>query len=175
MAMQLHTRSNKRRTAELLTKAARTNNYLPESNQDNLDGFIHHPTGYPLECRRLWFKQKNDDPFADDQGIIGLCFISEKYIKPGTSLEISINLRGETHKFQGKVVLVKSLGLDSRCEIGLWLSNKAESAKIRIVEQICHIEAYLQHKRYREGPFISRERVTEEWISRFAATFPSFV
>ena len=42
-----------------------------------------------------------------------------------------------------------------------------------IVEQICHIEAYLPHKRYREGPFISRERVTEEWISRFAATFPS--
>ena len=169
--MQLHTRSNKRRTAELLTKAARTNNYIPESNQDNLDGFIHHPTGYPLECRRLWFKQKNDDPFTDDQGIIGLCFISEKYIKPGTSLEISINLRGETHKFKGKVVLVKSL--DTQYELGLWLSNKADSAKIRIVEQICHIEAYLQHKRYREGPFISRERITEEWISRFAATFPS--
>ncbi|NIT40522.1 MAG: PilZ domain-containing protein, partial [Gammaproteobacteria bacterium] len=53
------------------------------------------------------------------------------------------------------------------------LSTREESAKIRIVEQICHIESYLQHKRYREGPFISRERVTEEWITRFAASFPT--
>lgn len=173
MAMHSHTRSNKRSTAELLSRAARINNYIPESEQTNLQGFIRHPTGYPLECRRIWFKkQRKDDIFTEqDQGNIGLCFISEKYIKPGTTLEISINLRGEIHKFMGKVVLVKNL--DNQYEIGLWISNKADSAKIRIVEQICHIETYLQHKRYREGPFISRERATEEWISRFAATFPS--
>ena len=171
MAMQLQTRPKSRGTAELLSRAARTNQYFPESEQDKLDRFIYHPTGYPLACRRLWFKHKQDDYLGEEPGNIGLCFISEKYIKPGTSLEICINLRGEDHKFYGKVVLVKNL--EDRFEIGLWLSSKTESAKIRIVEQICHIEAYLQHKRYREGPFISRERVTEEWISRFAATFPS--
>ena len=177
MVMQLRTPSSSRNTAALLHKAARTNKYLPESDQEHLQGFIYHPTGYPLECRRLWFKDKNDT-YLDEEGgpgSIGLCFVSDRYIKPGTMLEISITLRNEPHKephkFCGKVVLIKSQG--EHYEIGLWLANKADSARIRIVEQICHIEAYLQHKRYREGPFISRERATEEWISRFASTFPS--
>ena len=170
MATQISTNQVKNHTATLLAKAASTDKYFPESEQGNLQGFIYHPTGYPIECRRIWFETKAtaDD---DQQGTIGLCFDSEKYIKPGITLEISITLRGETQKFRGKVVLVKSQG--ERYGIGLWLSSRADAARIRIVEQICHIEAYLQHKRYREGPFISRERVTEEWISRFAASFPS--
>ena len=148
--------------------------YYSDRFDSNLEGFIHHPTAFPLTWRRIrrlkW--KKNAQAEGQQPANIGLCFESEKYIKPGTELELEITLRGETQKFTGRVILVKNLG--EKFEIGLWLSTREAAGRIRIVEQICHIEAYLKHKRHYEGPFMSPERVTQEWISRFASSFPSF-
>ena len=70
----------------------------------------------------------------------------------------------------GKTVIVKET--NNNFEIGVWLLNPEDSQKLRIVEQICHIELYLNDKRYKEGPFLSREKLTEEWISLYASSFP---
>jgi hypothetical protein len=61
---------------------------------------------------------------------------------------------------------------DAGFEIGMMLLNEEDGPRLRIVEQICHIELYLSDKRYKEGPFLSREKLTEEWINRFASGFP---
>ena len=153
--------------------AGRTKNkYYTEFVESNLNGFIHHPVGFPIEIRRLWLNDWFEDAVDTEQGNLGLCFESDRYIKPGTVLEISIPLRGVIQKFKGRVVLVRWNG--ESCEIGMWLSSRTDAGRIRIVEQICHIEAYLKHKRHHEGPFVSPERVAQEWISRFASSFPSF-
>lgn len=148
------------------------NKYYTELVESNLTGFIHHPSGFPIEARRLWLGDWFDVPDSMEESNLGLCFESDRYIKPGTVLEISIPLRGVIQKFKGRVVLVKWNG--ESCEIGMWLSSRTDAGRIRIVEQICHIEAYLKHKRHHEGPFISQERIAQEWISRFASSFPSF-
>ena len=57
-------------------------------------------------------------------------------------------------------------------EVGMMLLNIEDAHRLRIVEQICHIELYLSDKRYKEGPFLSKEKLTEEWINRFASNFP---
>lgn len=146
--------------------------YYKDFRNSNLEGFIHHPAGYPIEWRTC--RQHNPEPECDytRQSHIGLCFEAEKYIKPGTLLELSINLRGETQKFSGRVILVRNMG--SQFEIGVWFTTKSDASRLRIVEQICHIESYLRLKRHHEGPFVSPERVAQEWISRFASSFPSF-
>ncbi len=139
--------------------------------RDEQTGFIHHPAGFPIECKRLWFgdSEKNDDM---GQSEIGLIFDSEKYIKPGVSIEITIPLRNEIEKFKGKVVLVRHNG--DYYEIGMWLRRHSDASRARIVEQICHIEAYLTDKKFREGPYvINRERAAEEWISKYASSVPS--
>jgi len=146
--------------------------YYTEFVESNLNGFIHHPAGFPLEVRRLWFSQWFDVELVPEPGTIGLCFESDRYIKPGTTLEVAIPLRGVVQKFKGRVVLVRWNG--DTCEIGMWLSTRTDAGRIRIVEQICHIEAYLKHKRHKDGPFVSPERIAQEWISRFASSFPSF-
>ena len=134
-----------------------------------LSGFIHHPSAFPLSCKRLWFdREKNHIP--EHEKTIGLCFRSEKYLKPGIKVEISIPLRGEVQIFRGKVVLVRTM--DDHFEIGMWLMP-ADVHRARVVEQICHIETYLRTKRHQDGPFINDERVAEEWVHKFAAVFPS--
>lgn len=139
--------------------------------RDEQTGFIHHPSGFPLECKRLWFAGWKNDVEADC-GDIGLIFDSEKYIRPGASIEITIPLRNEIEKFQGKVVLVRHNG--DFFEIGMWLHRRDDASRARIVEQICHIESYLKDKKFREGPYVlNRERVAEEWISKYASTVPT--
>ena len=153
-------------------KSGRYAKYYSNTIYSPLDGFIHHPASFPIEFRRIWFGNKHGDTIFNEEGNIGVCFESEKYIRPGITLEISIPLRGETQKFRGKVVLVINKG--DHFEIGIWLTSKADSGRIRIVEQICHIETYLRQKRHHEGPFVSKERVAQEWITKFAGSFPSF-
>lgn len=144
--------------------------YYADCLDSNLEGFIHHPVDFPLSWRRI----KKSKHLAEDvrPGNLGLVFNSEKYIKPGTLLELSITLRGETQHFIGQVILVRNM--EELFEIGVWFHTRDDAARVRIVEQICHIESYLKQKRHREGPFISKERVTQEWITRFASRFPSF-
>ena len=57
-------------------------------------------------------------------------------------------------------------------EIGIMLLNIEDAQRLRIVEQICHIQLYLNDKRFNDGPFLSKEKLTEEWINRFASNFP---
>ncbi len=134
-----------------------------------LVGFIKHPDRFPLQFRRLrfWERSKVEDLQTSN---IGLTFSSNEYQKPGSIIEVTIPTRKETHRFLGKTVMVKET--DNNFEIGIWLLDAKDSPKLRIVEQICHIELYLNDKRYKDGPFLSREKLTEEWISRYASSFP---
>lgn len=138
--------------------------------RDDQTGFIHHPVGFPIECKRLWFGDRSA-PAGAQKSDIGLIFESEKYIKPGISIEITIPLRHEIEKFRGKVVLVRNHG--DHYEIGMWLEKHEDASRARIVEQICHIESYLDDKKFREGPYIiNRERAAAEWITKYAGTVP---
>lgn len=134
-----------------------------------LVGFIKHPDRFPLQFRRLrfWERSKVEDLQTSN---IGLTFSSNEHQKTGSIIEVTIPTRKETHRFLGKTVMVKET--DNNFEIGIWLLDAEDSPKLRIVEQICHIELYLNDKRYKEGPFLSREKLTEEWISRYASSFP---
>ena len=137
---------------------------------DLLQGFIQHPKRFPFQFRRLRFWERSKIEMTQSSNV-GLTFSSEEYQKPGSIIEVIIPTRKETHRFLGKVVMVKES--DTDYEIGIWLLNIEDGPKLRIVEQICHIELYLNDKRYKEGPFLSREKLTEEWINRFASSFPA--
>ncbi|MCZ6804646.1 MAG: hypothetical protein O7D86_12140 [Proteobacteria bacterium] len=136
---------------------------------DLLQGFITHPDRFPLKFRRLRFWERSKIKITQNSNI-GMTFSSKEYQKPGNIIEVTIPTRKETHCFPGKVVVVKES--ENNYDIGLWLLNIEDGPKLRIVEQICHIELYLNNKRYKEGPFLSQEKLTEEWISRFASSFP---
>lgn len=139
--------------------------------RDDQTGFIHHPTGVPIEVRRIWLGRWRP-PGSQERSDIGFIFESDHYLPPGATIEVSIPTRAGTQQFRGKVVLVRHTG---EChEIGLWLPVAEEAGRMRIVEQICHIEAYLQQKKYAEGPYaLNRERVAAEWIDRYAGNVPS--
>lgn len=134
-----------------------------------LQGFIKHPERFPLQFKRLRFWERSKVDMSNPANI-GLTFFAEQAQKLGSLLEMTIPTRKEVHTFIGKVVAIKEN--DEGYDIGIWLVNADDAPTLRIVEQICHIELYLNDKKYREGPFLSPEKITEEWIGKFASHFP---
>ncbi|MCC7413146.1 MAG: hypothetical protein IT495_16140 [Gammaproteobacteria bacterium] len=146
---------------------------LRKPAREGPDGFIHHPPGFPLQFRRMWLETLRGEGHPP-RGSLGLAFHSTRFVRPGTRLEISIPLRGETQRFRGEVVLIRAR--DDDYEIGVWLDSDADAARARIVEQICHIECYLRSRHGSDGDARpgQRERAAREWITKFAAGFPVF-
>jgi hypothetical protein len=140
---------------------------------DSQTGFLYHPSGFPLEIRRKWFTAKPGTVSTPQQfPHIGIIFASDRYLKPGTMVEITVHMPNNLEKFTGQVVLVKHNR--DHYEIGLWLSDPADAGRARIVEQVCHIEAYLKEKKYRDGPYnLNPERVAREWIAKYAGGVPT--
>lgn len=131
--------------------------------------FMRHPDNFPIQFKRDWkaaFRSGGDLP---EQTGLGLCFESEKYLKPGTILELSIPLRGETQKFRAHVVLVLENG--SGYEIGCLMHSQEEAYRARIVEQICHIESYLQN-RHLARTSSNENKGAQDWIAKNASAFP---
>ena len=138
---------------------------------DSLTGFIRHPSNFPIEVKRMRKieTQIDEQPESSD---IGLIFDSEEHIKPGTYLEIAIQIKNKVETFRGKVVLIKNQ--HDYYEIGLWLIHREDASRARIIEQICHIETYLQQRKYTDGPYVlNRDRIAAEWIKENAASVPS--
>jgi len=136
---------------------------LRDAVSQRVQGFLRHPEGFPLRCRRLLLERQRP-PNAPAPGDVGLIFRSARFIRPGTRMEISIPLRGETQRFRGEVVMVRA-GREGY-EIGLWLDSEQDCSRARLVEQICHIEKHLEARRRAVG-------VTDRargWLSRFAAS-----
>jgi len=139
--------------------------------RDQQTGFIHHPGGFPVDFKRIWFAGKDDQEPLTERSDIGLILESRKYFKPGVTMEIAIPLPHEISRFRGKVVLVRHN--ENAYEIGIWLHHRADASRARIVEQICHIEIYLKQKKLRHGPYsLNREKLAEEWISKYASSVP---
>jgi len=136
---------------------------------DFLEGFIKHPERFPIEIKRLRFWERSKIEYSNETNV-GFSFFSEFYQKPGDLIEVSIPANGEINYFIGKVVLI--IASNEGYEIGMMLLNIEDVPRLRIVEQICHIQLYLNDKRFKDGPFLNKEKLTEEWISRFASNFP---
>ena len=137
---------------------------------DTQTGFIHHRNGFPLHYRQLRIAE-NDDHAGNERGNIGLLFHSDKYLKPGTTIEASISSSDIPETVRGKVVMVRDR--EEYYEIGLWLSDQKDASRARIVEQACHIEAYIKEKKFRDGPYVlNRDGAAQEWISKHAAGVP---
>lgn len=129
-------------------KSAVMPNLVPHDKKPSFNkirnDFIRHPQEFPLEFRRTrgwgWSAREQQTPNGD----LGLSFMSPKRIRTGTTMELSIPLRGDVQKFQGTVVMVREIA--SGYEIGLWLASPDDASRARLVEQICHLECSLREK-----------------------------
>lgn len=86
------------------------------------------------------------------------------------AVEVRFPVIDDNALLKGRVVW--SRRLQQVCEIGVEFDDADQAYRLRMIEQICHIEHYRNEMRQRHGRDISAEQAAREWIERFAADFP---
>ena len=57
-------------------------------------------------------------------------------------------------------------------EIGIEFERSRDTYRMRMIEQICHIEHYRSEVERLEGRKLSSQDAASEWIARYAKDFP---
>jgi hypothetical protein len=131
--------------------------------------FIRHPSRMPLHFDVHGGVDQRDEYLRNvSEG--GLCFASAIALPPGQRLRLTIPVLGQRFEIDGRVAWCRPG--NEGYEIGVSFFDPQDRFAIRMVEQLCYVEAYRRQVAQDEGRELSREQAAEEWIERFADQFP---
>ncbi|MCG8324197.1 MAG: PilZ domain-containing protein, partial [Thiotrichales bacterium] len=101
----------------------------------------------------------------------GLAVHFPEYIEEGTTIELLIDVIDPHFVIQG--VVVWSRQTDQGYDLGIRFADDVDVFRMRMIEQICHIEHYRQEVEISENRRISSEEAAVEWIEKYAEDFPT--
>ncbi len=131
--------------------------------------FIRHPADIPIKIIRNDGKDCHRQPIQDIS-IGGLRCRFNEPLAIGDEIKIIIDLVDPVLEIPGRVIWCRAT--DTAYEIGIEYRGEEDVYRLRMVEQICHIEHYRNEIQIREGRNISSEQAAREWIAKFADGFP---
>jgi hypothetical protein len=136
--------------------------------------FIRHPSDVPIQVASDWTELEFDE--ASEQTLTnvslgGLCFISPDPLEVFDRVRISFPILNPDSFLVGNVVWCEES--QEGYEIGLEFESSKDVFRLRMIEQICHIEHYRKEVAQVEGRDLSTQEAAEEWISKFAGDFPA--
>ena len=131
--------------------------------------FIRRPADIPIEIS-LADLVPHKKEYLNNISFGGLSFKSRDEVKTGTVINVRIPLVRPMFETKGRVV--RCIKKDKHFDIGVEFIAPADDFKVRMLEQICHIEAYKKELRKKQGHPVTGEQAAIEWISKYADKFP---
>lgn len=133
--------------------------------------FIRHPSDVPIEIQ-----------CAPEDGYVrrytknvsfgGLAFLSDAALKPESIIALRIPyLRPAFEVTAARVAWCQNEG--DQYAVGVQFLDSEEAFRVRMVEQVCHIESYRKDVAQQEGRQLTSEEAAMEWITRYASSFPN--
>ncbi len=141
------------------------------TSQGNFSGarkYIRHPAEIPIEYELTDF-EIGCEPLANIS-IGGLAFSCDHPVPENASIIIRIPLVAPELKMHGRVVWCREI--HDHFDVGVQFTDSQTEFRIRMVEQICHIEQYKRMVAQKEGRELTGEEAALEWIEKFADHFP---
>lgn len=131
--------------------------------------FVRHPVCVPLEYVVLKEGGERRDQVSRDLSRNGISFPCTAPPAVGARLLIRIRVGGTLFEVEGMVVRLARE--DQGYLVGVAFDSSRAWYRARMVEQICHIEAWRKEQEAR-GRNLTFARAAEEWIKKKASTFP---
>ena len=136
--------------------------------------FIRHPADVPIQVTLECTEDENDetvDQTITNVSLGGLAFVSPKPLEVLQRVSVCIPLLQEDSHLVGIVVWCEKAG--KSYEIGIEFEKSRDVFRLRMIEQICHIEHYRKEVERLEGRKLSSHEAAGEWISKYAGDFPA--
>ncbi|HHC72916.1 MAG TPA: PilZ domain-containing protein [Thiotrichales bacterium] len=130
--------------------------------------FIRHPTAIPIQLSPL---ASPATPRMEDVSLGGLAALSPQPLPRGSEVEVIIPVGEPAFHARARVCWCRRLK-DGAWRVGLQFCKGNDLFRLRMVEQLCHIEAYRRRVALREGRLLDRRQAAVEWIRREAERFP---
>lgn len=132
--------------------------------------FIRHPSGMPIQ-----FTPSGDMPPQRERlrnvSEGGLCFCAHIELEPGYLVRLCIPVIDQVFETEGLVMWCRQG--EGGFDVGVRFVDADAMFRVRMVEQLCHIEQYRREVARDEGRHLSSEEAAAEWIDRYASDFPS--
>lgn len=127
----------------------------------------------PIQVSADWVEDENDetlDQTITNVSLGGLAFLSPRPFPVLERVQICIPFLERNNTLVGNVVWCERSG-DSY-EIGIEFEKSRDVYRLRMIEQICHIEHYRKEILQQEGRKLSTHEAASEWIMKYASDFP---
>jgi len=135
--------------------------------------YIRHPSDVPIQVA-LDLVEDDSDETADETltnvSLGGLSFISNQAFDIDQKVQVSIPLLKQETNLLGTVVWCEKSA--ESYEVGIKFEGSEDLFRLRMIEQICHIEHYRKEIKLAEGRELSTAQAATEWISLYASDFP---
>jgi len=136
--------------------------------------FIRHPVEMPIQVTTSWEEDESDeslDQTITDVSLGGLAFVSPKPLEVLERVQVCIPVLDNDNRLVGNVVWCEKSA--AGYEIGIEFEKSRDVFRLRMIEQICHIEHYREEVLRVEGRKLSSKEAASEWISKYAGDFPA--
>ncbi|HWR88116.1 MAG TPA: PilZ domain-containing protein [Acidiferrobacterales bacterium] len=130
--------------------------------------FIRHPTDIPIEIC-LADQARQQEPLRN-VSCSGLSFRHPEAAPVGSNIVVRIALTVPPFEASCRVTWCQADG--NAWQVGVEFLDQDDLFRVRMVEQICHIELYRRTVRESEGRALSSHEAALEWIERYADAFP---
>ena len=126
----------------------------------------------PIRVTTDWVEDDDDDTdqTITNVGLGGLAFLSSRPYDLMERVRVTIPVLEQDSQLTGNVVWCEKS--DQGYEVGIEFERSRDTYRMRMIEQICHIEHYRSEVERLEGRKLSSQEAASEWISRYAKDFP---
>lgn len=138
-------------------------------NAEQSREFIRHPSSVPLEIAPHSAREQLNLKL-NNVSIGGLSFDSPVQLDEGTVVRIKIPTLKPVFIVNAIVEWCEA-HLD-RYELGVRFLDKDDVFRVRMIEQICHIEEYRKELQRKIGKRVTKNRASAEWIEKYGQNFP---
>ncbi len=141
-----------------------------QKGEDNKRIYLRHPLDIPIEIQ-MDRVAATEEEYLIDIGAGGLCFRSTIPLERGKHILIKIPLIRPVFEAEGEVIWSRKK--HNHYDVGIRFVQNIDAFRIRMVEQVCHIQQYKEDVYEKEGRFLSGTEAALEWIDKYAARFPN--
>lgn len=131
--------------------------------------YIRHPTSIPLEVQSQGAPEQMHLQL-NNVSAGGLAFSSPVAFHPGALVKLKI--RAVKPVFKVHAIVQWCRGMGEMFELGVQFLDQDDAFRVRMVEQVCHIEEYRRRLQKQLGRRISKNQASLEWIERHGPRFP---
>ena len=139
-------------------------------NQEMQRLYVRHPSDVPIAWKLEDIAVQGTE-YLKNVSEGGLAFMSNTELTLGATVVIQIPAIDPQVALRGVVVWCEDCGAE-QYEVGVRFVDENNHFRMRMVEQICHIEHFKHEILETEGRAISGEEAALEWIKRYAQDFP---